>query len=95
LHDRLVVHHHPAVSVLQLDVDLAQPEEDELFLLGAFGDLGLDQGGLSLVFFGLGCALGCGQLGLDGGIAVEEPGCAVASLLEFVEEVGALVAELF
>jgi hypothetical protein len=33
----------PAVSVLQLDVDLAQAEMKELLLLGALGDLGPDE----------------------------------------------------
>jgi hypothetical protein len=87
----LVVHQHPAVSVLELDVDLAQAEEGELFLPGALGEFGLEQGGF---FLALSCLRGGGrrgEAGLDGGIALEEAGCAVALLVEAVEQVGALV----
>jgi hypothetical protein len=91
----LLVHQHPSVSVLELDVDLAQAEVGELFLAGAVGDFGFEQGGF---FLALSCLRGGGrrrrrrrEVGLDGGIALEEAGCAVALLVEAVEQVGALV----
>ena len=85
--------HDPAVSGLQLEVDLAEAEEGELFLLGGIGDLCAEEGGLALGIFGFGGGWDDGEAGFDGGVAVEEAGCAVALLLEVVDEVGALVVQ--
>ncbi len=88
-------HHDPAVSVLQLEVDLAEAKKGELFLLGGVGDLCAEEGGLARGLFGFRGGLdgGSGEAGFDGGVAVVEAGCAVALLLEVVDEVGALIME--
>ena len=89
----MVVYQYPAVSVLELDVDLAQAEEGVLFLLGALGNFGLDQGRF---FLALSCLGSCGRLseaGLNGGLTREEAGCSVALFLEVVDQVGALVVQ--
>jgi hypothetical protein len=82
-----MVYLHPSVSVLQLDVDLAESEEDELFLLGALGDLGPGQGGLLLALPRFGRCLGAGETCLDGSVPLKKSRCPVALLLELVEKV--------
>jgi hypothetical protein len=63
----LLVCLHPAAPVQQLDVNLTQPQQNQLLLLRALGNLGLDCGSLSRAPPRLGCRLRGKEPSFNGG----------------------------
>ena len=93
-HGLLMAKLHPTVAILNLDIYLAQPQEDELFLLGAFGDFVLQQLCVFSYLSSFFCGLSIGQLCFQCGISLEEAGSSLILFLEILKEVGPLVQEL-
>lgn len=94
MQQRLVVHLHPAARVLQLDVDLPEPEENQLLLLGTLGNLGSEGIRFSPAPHGLGWSLCPSHLGFESGIPLEQPGCPAALFPEVLDQIFPLVVQL-
>jgi hypothetical protein len=109
LHMLRGMHAHPPLPILQLNLYLAQPEQQSLFLLCASGDLGPQQRRFFATLFHLGggrlrrprpttttttSSSSSGKLRLNTRVPLKQPRRPLPLLVQAVQEVGALVVEL-